>query len=77
MHPTHGDATQLAPIALEEEFVRLALQQGADIDIVKTAVAVEESVAIPGAGIAKPRSDAAETLDVLGGVGALLRFALN
>ncbi len=78
-HPAGGDAAALVPVALEEELVRLAIQLGAEIEIVKTAVpvAVDDLADIPEADAAMPRSAAATALDDLGGVGATLRFTLE
>ena len=78
-HPAGGDPANLVPIALEEELVRLAIQIDAEIEIVKAAVPVtaEETTEIPDADAAMPRSEAALALDALGGVGAVLRYALD
>jgi hypothetical protein len=79
-HPAGGDPDNLVPVALEEELIRLALQAGGAVQIVHTAVPVEETLAdgeIPDAGAAPPRTAPALALDALGGVGALLRFALD
>jgi hypothetical protein len=78
-HPVGGDPVDLTPVALEEEMIRLALQTGATVQIVHTAVPVRtaEDEEIPQAGSAQPRTEAAFALDHLGGVGALLRFAID
>lgn len=78
-HPLGGEQDALVPIALEEEMVRLALQTGAEVQIIHTAVPVgsAEEQPIPEAGSPPPRTEAAEALDGLGGVGALLRFTLE
>lgn len=77
-HPAGGDDDQLISVELREELVRLALQTSADIEIVDTRVPVEasEEGRIPDAGARPPRSDAAAALDQLGGVAAILRYAL-
>jgi peptide subunit release factor 1 (eRF1) len=78
-HPAGGDAANLVPIRLEDEGVRLALQTDAEIEIVRTAVPItaRELEQVPDADAAMPRSAAARALDEMGGIGALLRFALD
>ncbi len=78
-HPYGGDAAALVGVKLEQELVRLALQQDASIEFVAADVPVsaEELVDIPEAGQVRPRSDAATQLDALGGVGAILRYSLT
>jgi hypothetical protein len=65
----------VAPVIMEEEMVRLAIQQNAEIDIIHTGVPVtgERDDQLPDADEI-PRSDAARRLDELGGVAALLRY---
>ena len=78
-HPAGGDRASIVAVNLEEELVRLAIQTGAAIEIVKTDVPVTaaEQAAVPDAAAALPRSPAALALDALGGVSAVLRFALD
>ena len=78
-HPAGGDPAAIVPVALEEELIRLALLSGAEIEIVRTAVAVavEEQIRTPDADAPRPRTDAARELDALGGVGAVLRYVLE
>jgi hypothetical protein len=78
-HPAGGDAADLAPTAVEDEVVRLALQIGAEVQLVRSAVPVglEEQEQIPDADDPTPRSEAARSLDELGGIGAILRYALD
>ncbi len=78
-HPAGGDVANIVPVALEEEMIRLAVQIGAEIEIVKTAVPVgtDELAEIPDADAAQPRSDTALELDEFGGVAAVLRYALD
>lgn len=77
-HPAGGDVANIVPIALAEEMVRLAIQEGADIEVVRTAVPAGEQAleAIHEHPGAIPRTQAALKLDALGGVGAVLRYAL-
>jgi hypothetical protein len=79
-HPAGGDPANLVAVSLPDEAVRLALQTDAAIEIVRTAVPVSavEQAAIPEASgdQGRPRAEAARLLDELGGVGAVLRFAL-
>lgn len=78
-HPAGGDIANLVPTTVEDEVVRLALQIGADVQIVRSAVPVgaEEQEQIPDADDPTPRSEAARALDELGGIGAILRYALD
>lgn len=71
-HPTGGDVANLVPVALENEMIRLAVQTSARIEIVKTAVD-GAPVGVPDGGEV-PRTEAAQRLDALGGVGATLRY---
>ncbi len=78
-HPAGGEADQIVEVALEDEIVRLAVQTGADIEIVRSSVPVETDGDAPvrKADDDFPRSEAAQTLDQLGGVAAILRFTLS
>ena len=78
-HPLGGAAEDLVAVDLVEELMRLASRTGAAVEIIHSAVPLdetEESV-IPQAGTPPPRSQAATLLDPLGGVGALLRFTIT
>jgi hypothetical protein len=78
-HPVGGDLADLAPVALEDELVRLAISTRAEIEFIHSRVPfddTDESV-IPEPGSPAPRTEAATVLDELGSVGALLRFALE
>lgn len=77
-HPTGGDVAKLVPVALENEMIRLAVQTSARIEIVKTAADADdvESDSIPASG-SLPRTEAAQRLDGLGGVGATLRYTVS
>jgi hypothetical protein len=78
-HPAAGDVADIMPVALADAFARLAIQTGAEIELVETAVpvSVDEQEHIPDADDPLPRARAARALDVMGGVGAVLRFALD
>jgi len=77
-HPVGGDPAALVAVPLEEELVRLAIQSDAGIEIVRTRPPVsDDSIAESTPGDSSPRTDAARALDAFGGVGALLRFALD
>jgi hypothetical protein len=78
-HPAGGDVANLVPTTVEDEVVRLALQIGAEVQLVRSAVpvGVEEQEQIPDADDPTPRSEAARALDELGGIGAVLRYALD
>jgi peptide subunit release factor 1 (eRF1) len=78
-HPAAGDVANIVPTRLEDEVVRLALQTGATVEIVQTAVPIgaTEMEEIPDADDPTPRTPAALALDELGGIAAVLRFALD
>ncbi|HET8521688.1 MAG TPA: Vms1/Ankzf1 family peptidyl-tRNA hydrolase [Thermomicrobiales bacterium] len=78
-HPYGGDVKNIVPVDLNQQFVRLALQNDAEVQVVKTEVpvSVDEQVNIPDAGEPRPRAAAAKTLDEMGGVGAILRFPVS
>jgi hypothetical protein len=78
-HPAGGDVANLVPTTVEDEAVRLALQIGAEVQLVRSAVPVgeEEQEQIPDAAEPTPRSEAARALDEMGGIGAILRYALD
>jgi hypothetical protein len=74
-HPVGGDRGQIVPILVEDELIRRAILTGATFKIVRTDVSaprIEDG--LPKAGEPLPRAEAAQQLDDLGGVGALLRF---
>ena len=78
VHPVGGDPAALVAVPLEEEFVRLAIQSDAAIEIVRTQPPVsDDTIGQSEPGDTSPRTDAARALDAFGGVGALLRFALE
>jgi len=78
-HPAGGDVANLVSTTVEDEVVRLALQIGAEVQLVRSAVPVgtAEQEQIPDADDPTPRSEAARALDELGGIGAILRYALD
>jgi Bacterial archaeo-eukaryotic release factor family 10 len=77
-HPAGGDAAQIVEIAVEEEMVRLAVQSDSEIELVRTRppVSIDENTGVPKQG-EQQRTEAALMLDTMGGVGAVLRFALD
>jgi hypothetical protein len=77
-HPAGGDPAAMLPTAIEEEMIRLALAQDATVEIVHGTVPIEDvpDGSVPQAGIPAPRTEAAELLDGMGGVGAILRYAV-
>ena len=79
-HPAGGDVKNLVGVPLEEEIVRLAIQTGAEVEIIHTTVSAtdlnnNQSAANGNADV--PRLEAAQALDRLGGVGAILRYTLS
>lgn len=75
-HPANGNAADMVPISLEEEMIRLAIASDSLIDIITGKLPVDEDEPVGTAGSAAPRAEAAERLDELGSVAALLRFDL-
>jgi peptide subunit release factor 1 (eRF1) len=78
-HPAGGDVANIVPTVLADELIRLAIQSDAAVELVQSAspVSAEEQEHIPDAAAPTPRAEAARSLDELGGVGAVLRFALD
>jgi hypothetical protein len=78
-HPAGGDVANIVPIALEDELIRLALQTDSEIELVWTEMPVsgEELNDFPNANEPRPRTEAAQALDQVSGVGAIFRFALD
>ncbi len=75
-HPAGGDLGAIVAVQLEEEMIRQAVQSGSQIEIVKGNLPIDAETEIPNAGQDAPRKDAVQPLDELGGVGAVLRFAV-
>jgi peptide subunit release factor 1 (eRF1) len=79
-HPAGGSVENIVGVALEEEVVRLALQVGAEIEIIHSTVSTADldgTRPLPDADANPPRLEAAQALDRLGGVGAILRYTLS
>ena len=78
-HPAGGDTRNLVRTAVEDECVRLAILQGAEVELVHTRVPVrpDELRDVPDADQPKPRQEAARVLDDVGGIGALLRYRIE
>jgi hypothetical protein len=75
VHPTGGDVANIVEVDLEEAFIRLAFQQGADVEIVHTTVPFGDGGVdgmTRGGGL--PRAEPAALLDDVGGVAAVLRY---
>lgn len=79
-HPAGGDPDNMTPVSTPDELVRLAVQSSAAVETVRSAVPIttaeEDHIPDAHAGDQLPRSEAATMLDDLGGVAAILRFAL-
>ncbi len=71
-HPAGGPQEAMIGVELSDEFMRMALNQAARIEIVHTQPASEPSI---DQREDEARSTAAKRLDKLGGVGAVLRFS--
>lgn len=76
-HPAGGDVANLVPTKLEDEAVRLALLNGGNVELIKTTEPISADEDVPRATDALPRTEAAQELDTLGGIGALLRYAVG
>jgi hypothetical protein len=74
-HPTGGDIANLVEVNLAEEFVRLALQSGGEIEMVHTSVPFDVDSPLHRSPSGIPRSAPAIALDEVGGVAAVLRYA--
>jgi hypothetical protein len=72
-HPAGGDLAGIYQVELGDEFIRMALNQNARVEVVHTMPL--EAPTLDGDGAAS-RSDAAARLDALGGVGVVLRFSV-
>lgn len=75
-HPAGGDVSNIVPVTLENELVRLAIQEDAETEIVHATPPVTATETVDEVDGAFPRTSAARRLDALGGVGGILRFAL-
>lgn len=76
-HPAGGSLEDIVVVPLEEEMIRQAVQSGSQIEIVKGSLAVDADAPIPAAGQEAPRNELVQPLDELGGVAAMLRFAIG
>lgn len=76
-HPAGGEVTRLVAVDLRDELVRLALSTGAEVDIIHSSTSVDEDADVPNAGKDMPMTDAARDLIEMGGVGAVLRYAMT
>lgn len=76
-HPAGGNVTKLVPVDLRDELVRLALSSGAEVDIIHSAEPVDSDTEARSAGEQMPMTQAARELVELGGVGAVLRYAMT
>lgn len=76
-HPVGGDVSSLVSIDLREEMVRLALQSGAGVEIIHSAVPVTPDEDVRDADEDMPMSPAAKSLLDMGGVGAILRYTMD
>jgi hypothetical protein len=76
-HPAGGDPTNIVPVALEDELIRLAILEDAEIEIVRTTPPVAPDEMPDDVDNGRPRTEAAQRLDKLQGVGGILRFVLS
>lgn len=71
-HPAGGDPNAMFDVELGDEFIRMALNQSARVEVVHSRPL--EAPSLDGDG-AESRSEAAARLDALGGVGVVLRYS--
>jgi len=76
-HPAGGDVSSLVKVDLPNEMLRLALSQDAEIDIIHSDVPAETDEPVRESKDGLPITEAAALLNEIGGVGAVLRFALD
>lgn len=76
-HPAGGDTGDIVEVRLQDELVRLALLEDAEIEIIPTQPPVTGAESVNDVDGQNPRTGIARRLDALGGVGAILRFALS
>lgn len=76
-HPAGGDVANLKVTKLEDEAVRLALVNGGTVELIQTHEPIGANPEVPRAGGEIPRAAAATALDALGGIGAVLRYAVS
>lgn len=76
-HPAGGEVTKLVEVDLRDELVRLALSSGAEVDIIHSSMPVEDDGDVRDATEKFPKTRAATELEEMGGVGAVLRYAMT
>jgi hypothetical protein len=78
-HPAGGDVKNIVPVVLEDEMLRLAIQTGASIQMIQTDLPHPDAADAPprDPNDPRPRAEPAKVMDEIGGVAALLRFALS
>lgn len=76
-HPAGGSVANLVSVDLRDHLVRLALSSGAEVDIIHSAPAVTSDTEARESGESLPLTDAARALVEMGGVGAILRYAMT
>jgi len=76
-HPAGGDPANIVSVALEDELIRLAILEDAEIEIVRTTPPVGPDEMPDDVDSGRPRTEAAQRLDKLQGVAGILRFALS
>lgn len=78
-HPLGGNSAEIVPVELRETLVYLALTTHAQCDIIHSAAPVPDRLAASDIerGDIASRLPAAVVLDNFGGVGAILRFAMD
>lgn len=77
VHPAGGDVANLVTVDLRNELVRLALSSGAQVDIIHSSMPVEDDGEVRDASDEMPKTQAARELEEMGGVGAVLRYAMT
>lgn len=76
-HPAGGDVAALVKVDLPNEMFRLALSSDVEIDVIHSDVPAQTDEPVRQSGEGMPITEAAASLNEIGGVGAVLRFALD
>lgn len=76
-HPVGGDVSALVKVDVPNEMIRLALAIGAGVDIIHSDVPAQTDQEVRTSDDGLPITAAAAELNELGGVGALLRYAVD
>lgn len=76
-HPAGGDVASLVRVDVPNEMFRLALSSDAEIDVIHSEVPAQTDEPVRESDEGLPMTEAAASLNDIGGVGAVLRYALD